>query len=175
MFIVRIAESEEWKKVLALYETMIDAMQDMEYKPGWKKGIYPSEELVRNAIEKRELYIGILDGEFAAAMILNHNCADGYEKADWKIPAQVDEITVVHALGVAPAYQRQGLAKQMIEHAARAASKAGQKAIRLDVLAKNLPAKKFYETIGFRYCGMLELYYADTGLTEFYLYEMVVG
>lgn len=175
MFIVRIAKNEEWEKVLALYESMIDAMQDKKYKPGWKKGIYPSKELVRNAIEKKELYIGVLDGEFAAAMILNHNCTDGYEKAEWKTAAKPEEITVVHALGVSPNYQRQGLAKQMIEDAARSVSKAGQKAIRLDVLAKNLSAKEFYEAIGFQCCGLLELYYVDTGLTEFYLYEMAIG
>lgn len=174
MFTVRIAEVGELRKVMALYESMIDAMEHMEYKPGWKKGIYPDESYVREAIEKGELYVGLLDGEFTAAMILNHSCADGYERADWRIEAEPDEITVVHTLGVALEHQRQGLARKMIEHVLDLASQNGQKAIRLDVLAKNLPAKRFYESLGFWCCGEMKLFYEDTGLTEFYLYERAV-
>ena len=49
-----------------------------------------------------------------------------------------------------------------------------QKAIRLDVLAANVSAQRFYLSRGFEYCGTVKLFYEDTGLTEFLLYEYIL-
>lgn len=48
------------------------------------------------------------------------------------------------------------------------------KAIRLDVLGGNIPASKLYESMGFKYIETLKLFYEDTGLTDFLLYELVL-
>lgn len=50
-----------------------------------------------------------------------------------------------------------------------------QKAIRLDVLGGNVPAEKFYTQIGFQYMDTLQMYYEDTGWTEYRLYEYVLN
>ncbi len=47
----------------------------------------------------------------------------------------------------------------------------GMKAIRLDVLKGNLPAEKLYSGLGFRYLHTLNMFYEDTGWTDYELYE----
>lgn len=49
----------------------------------------------------------------------------------------------------------------------------GQKAVRLDVLVGNIPAKRLYESCGFEYRDKVTLFYEDTGVTDFEIYEFV--
>lgn len=172
--LIRTAKKEELEKVVLLYNSIIDGMQNEKYKPGWKKGIYPDEKFVKEAIEKNELYVGILDGEFVGAMVVNHEVAGAYETVEWKAAAKPGEVTVIHALGISHRHQRQGLAGEMIRDAIARAAESGQKAVRLDVLSGNVSAQKFYLSLGFEYRGTVQLFYEDTGLTEFLLYEYVV-
>ena len=39
------------------------------------------------------------------------------------------------------------------------------------MLNGNLPAVRLYESEGFRFVSRVELFYEDTGLTDFLLYE----
>ena len=48
------------------------------------------------------------------------------------------------------------------------------KVIRLDVLEGNIPAQKVYERLGFNYINTIQMYYEDTGLTGYMLYEYVL-
>lgn len=172
--LIRAAAMEEWEKVVSLYNSMIDGMQNEKYKPGWKKGIYPDEKFVQEAIEKQELYVGISDGAFVGAMVVNHEAAGAYESVEWKAAANPGEVAVIHALGIVPERQRQGLAGEMVRDVIARARENGQKAVRLDVLAGNVSAQKFYLALGFEYRGTVQIYYEDTGLTEFLLYEYVL-
>ena len=40
------------------------------------------------------------------------------------------------------------------------------------MLGGNLPAEKLYTAAGFQYRGTIKLFYEDTGLTDFLLYEL---
>lgn len=171
---IRTAKEEELEKVMSFYDAMIDGMQNAESKPGWKKGVYPEEKFLKGAIERQELLIGILDGVITGAMVVNHESADGYDTIEWKTAAEPQEVTVIHALGVLPEHQGKGLAGEMVNEVIRRAGAACQKALRLDVLAANVSAQKFYLSMGFEYRGTVKLFYEDTGLTEFLLYEYVL-
>lgn len=106
--IFRKAEKEDFDKVRSLYWTLIDREQDDPSFPHWKKGIHPSDKMIRNSIDKEELYV-LADGdEIAACVIANGEKIDGYEDAPWQIDS--DEVIVLHALSVHPDYRGQGLA-----------------------------------------------------------------
>jgi len=62
----------------------------------------------------------------------------------------------------------------MVEYAIENCKNNGIKAIRLDVLASNRPAQKLYTTMGFICMNTIQLFYEDTGLTDFLLYELVL-
>ena len=171
---VRPAAPEEFEKVMEFYDRLTDEMENAEFHPGWEKGVYPDPEFIRESIDRGELYVLETGGVLAGAMVMNHQGADGYDRAGWKVEAADGETAVLHALGVLPAFQGHGLEKNLVAAALKEAQKMGQKAVRLDVLEGNLPAKRLYESMGFQYIERMELFYEDTGLTGFWLYEKAV-
>ena len=169
--LIKKAEPDQYPSVKAFYHSVIDGMKHAPYGAGWKKDIYPAPEYLMHAIRSSELYIAIENDAIIAAMVLNHECNEGYQNYQWQTPAAPDEITVIHALGVNPLHAGKGCAKKMVTFAIETARNARQKAIRLDVLKGNLPAEKLYEGLGFVYLHTLPMFYADTGWTEYELYE----
>lgn len=171
---LRAAAPADFPAVWEFYNRLIDGMADAEFHPGWEKGVYPAEDFVRASLEKGELYTAWRDGALAGVMVVNHACAPGYETIAWDVEAVPEEVSVIHALGVSPAFQGKGVAGEMVQGAIRLAKEAGQKAVRLDVLGGNLPAQKLYAAAGFQYRGTVQLFYEDTGLTDFLLYERLL-
>lgn len=171
---IRKAEKTEYEAVKEFYNTLIDDMQGMEYHPKWQKGIYPAYDELEKALEDSELYIGLEDGKIISAMRVNHAATEGYEKISWGTDAAEDEVTLIHMLGVAVSVQGKGIAKEMVQYVLDTAKEAGQKAVRLDVLFGNLPAYRLYDSMGFKRMGDITLFYEDTGITDFTLYEYIL-
>lgn len=169
------ANENQYDSVRCFYHSLIEGMQKSPYDIGWKKDIYPSPEFLQESIAKEELYIGMENGKIIAAMVLNHQCNDGYQKFQWQTEAEENEITVIHALGIHPAYSGKGYAKSMVKKVFEIAADRHQKAIRLDVLRGNVPAEKLYTQMGFQYMDTLQMYYEDTGWTDYELYEYVLN
>ena len=148
MFTIRVGSAEELEKVKAFYDSLIEEVQNAEYKPGWKKDIYPTEEMLREALEKKELYTSVV---FSSAR------------------------PIIHTFGVHPGFSGRGLGTRMMEEAVKIAEGMGLKALRLDVLDGNLPAERLYEKVGFQYAGSLNIFYEDTGWADFNLYEYEIS
>ena len=171
---IRAAAEEEFESVRAFYHMMTDAMANALHSPGWKKGIYPSDEDLQDALREQTLFVGTIDGEIVATVVRNHACAEGYEKANGQVQASPEEITILHLLGIHPAHRGKGLAKELIAWAIQDAKNRLQKVIRLDVLEGNLPAERLYPCIGFQRIGTFLMYYPDTGWTNYVLFEYVL-
>lgn len=171
---IRPAQPEEFEEVRAFYHRVTDELQNAPYSPGWKKDIYPSPEELRQALQRRQLYVGEGEGRIAAAMTVNHDCNDGYAAVRWPAEAGPEEVTVIHALGVDRALSGRGCGRELVRFVMELARKQGQKVLRLDVLAGNLPAEKLYTGLGFRYVDSQCMYYEDTGWTTYDLYEYVL-
>lgn len=172
--VIRVAKKSEFLGIRSFYHNVIDRMQDAQYKPAWEKGVYPSDSYLKESIENGELWVCAYENEYIAAMIVNHQSNAGYQKIQWATQAQDDEVTVVHALCVLPDFQGKGLAGAMVKKVIALAEDAKQKAIRLDVLGGNLPAERLYTKYGFQYIDTVEMFYEDTGWTDFKLYEYKV-
>lgn len=174
MMIMVTAIPDQYETVRAFYHSMIDAMAGSTVYVGWKKDIYPAPEFLRESILKEELYLVLEDEQIVAAMVFNHDCNESYRKFEWQTAADDSEIMVIHALGVHPHFSGKGYAKALVQKAIDLATESGMKAIRLDVLEGNLPAESLYLGFGFQYMATLEMYYEDTGWTNFNLYEYVI-
>ena len=168
---IKQAGPDKYEEIRAFYHALIDAIEDLPYGAGWKKDIYPSREMLRDAAEAGELFAATEEGSVIGAMVVNHQCNEGYKEFDWPTKAEDAEVTVIHALGVDPAYSGKGVAKAMVRFVIDTARENGQKVIRLDVLKGNLPAEKLYEGLGFVHQHTLKMFYADTGWTDYELYE----
>lgn len=174
MLNIKVAKEEDFIRVRDFYYSLIDAMKDAEYKPGWKKDIYPTREFLIKSIESNELYIAQIDNDTVACMVVNHEYNDGYKNVKWTVNVDTSELFVIHALGVHPKYSGEGIAKQMVQKVIEEAEKNNIKTIRLDVLGGNLPAEKLYTKMGFAYCDTVKMFYEDTGWTDYELYEYIV-
>ena len=174
MLKIRLANNDDYSNVRDFYYSLIDAMKDAEYKPGWERDIYPTQDFLIKSIENNELYIGKIDGCIVACMVLNHEYNDGYNDIQWSIQAKDLEIFVIHALGVDPTFSGNGIAKQMVQRVIEMAQKNNIKTIRLDVLGGNIPAEKAYTKMGFTYLDTIQMFYEDTGWTDYKLFEYIV-
>lgn len=170
--IIEKAHIKQFEDVRFFYHSLIDGMQDSKYDIGWKKDIYPEPEFLMNSISKGELFVGLMNNQIIAAMIINHESNEGYNNFNWPTNANKDEVMGIHALGVHPEHAGYGYAKELVRYAIAYAKQNHQKAIRLDVLKGNVPAERLYSSMGFKYLHTLPMYYEDTGLTDYELYEL---
>ncbi len=172
---IRKANPGEFEAVRSFYHSHIDQSQGSPFDIGWKKGIYPSDSYLLDALAAGALFVGIAEEEIVAGMILDHHCNEDYRKVTWLTEAAAEEIMVIHALGVLPSWGGKGIGAAMVDKAMEIAGKAGCKVMRLDVLEGNLPAVRLYTRAGFRLVDALPMFYEDTGWTKFELYEKVLS
>ena len=169
--IIKRADPEQYQDVRSFYFKVIDGIAELPYGAGWKKDIYPAPDFLQESLRDGNLYIAVEDGEIISAMVMNHQCNDGYKQIAWPTQADDSEVSVIHALGVYAPHAGKGVGKEMVRFAIETARETGQKVIRLDVLKGNLPAEKLYTVMGFQYLETVSMFYADTGWTDYELYE----
>lgn len=168
------ATCSQFDEVRTFYHHLIDMMENEPYGPEWKKEIYPTNEQLFEAIQKKQLFYVKLDNEIVASMVINHDYGEEYDLVQWQCNASREEIMIIHLLGVLPTFQRKGIARFLIDEAIHLAKQSNQKTIRLDVLGTNLPAHEVYLKLGFKCCDTIQMYYEDTGTCEYMLYEYVL-
>lgn len=174
MLEIRLARENEYSAVRGFYHSLIDAMEHAEFRPGWEKDVYPAPEFLAESIRDDELYIGAIEESIVSCMVLNHKCNDGYSKIKWSVDVENKDVFVIHALGVAPEFGRRGIAKDMVRKAFDEARRQHIKVLRLDVLQGNTPAEKAYTNMGFQHMGTVQMFYEDTGWTNFEMFECVI-
>lgn len=170
----RLASENEFESVKAFYYKLIDDMEGSPYHPMWAKEVYPSDPMLKDALKNQELYLLEDEDAIIGAMIMNNECIDSYGSVPWQIDAPPEKVSIIHAFGVTPAMHGKGAATVMIENAFKLAQAKNQAAIRLDALAHNIPAQKFYSKSGFTHVQTLKMFYEDTGWKDFLAYEYLL-
>ena len=174
MLRMRQAVPGDMEAVLQLYDGVINRFQAQTGTTAWRKGVYPAEADFQKAIGAGTLYVGELEGTLAAGMIITQGTDKTYGNPPWRVDAADGETAVIHTLGVSPDFSGRGLAWEMLLGGVELAREKGWKALRLDVLECNTPARRLYERAGFVYIETKEIWYESTGLANFLLYEYAV-
>ena len=117
-------------------------------------------------------FTGISEGIYQGRNFV-YGLPGGYDRFRHGIKSQGQQ--VIHALGVHPDFTGKGVGRSMVEEAVRIAAGSGARAVRLDVLDTNEPAKKLYCRCGFEYRGTAKLYYENTGWRNFDMYELCMN
>ncbi len=128
---------------------------------------YPNREVLREDIEKGQLYIGSVNEKTAVIYVLNHVFDEIYKNGQWRLPSK--PFCIIHRLCVAPAFQNQGIAKSAIKHIEEYAVSHGIEAIRLDCFTENPYALKLYISNGYNIVG-----YADWRMGKLCLMEKYI-
>ena len=139
---------------------------------GWENGVYPSDDYIRGSLAAGELYTLTDSGSLCACVILNSAQNDGYEGCPWSIDCAPGEVMTPHALAVDPKLQGKGIGWIVVENIVKLAKAEHKRAIRLDVLGACKAAEKLYTRCGFRFVEAKNMFYEDTGWTEFKLFEL---
>lgn len=168
---LEIVRPDGFEMVRDFYWDLIDRTLDRHDSVGWIKGVYPSDAMLRSALERGELYASFEGGELAACVILNSSCNEDYNGVPWRLPYGMEDTLVPHAFAVRPDLQGRGIGRQLLEKMAAIGRSRGKKAMRLDVLGRNMAAAGLYASSGFTMVEKKELYYDDTGWTEFLIFE----
>lgn len=154
-----------------LYDRVTEFLENHVNYPKWTKGVYPGRNSIEKAISQGVQY-GCFDGEkVIGAFILNEDPQGAYEAGEWTTDAKAGEFLVIHTLASDPDMYRTGIAKQMVLFAIEQAKMSGKKAVRLDVVPDNVPARKIYEKMGFQYAGEKDLKRDIEEIPVFALYE----
>jgi ribosomal-protein-alanine N-acetyltransferase len=96
--------------------------------------------------------------ESVACLVRHRGMVAGYLLA-WRLESEVH----LGNLAVAPAYQRRGVGRFLVEWLLDRAREGGQSHITLEVRSSNFAAQELYRNAGFRAVALRRGYYQDTG------------
>jgi ribosomal protein S18 acetylase RimI-like enzyme len=130
--------------------------------------IYPNEEIITKDVNSRSLYVLEQDDLCLAAMSLNQEQDEAYQKVPW---FGGEPVLVVHRLCVDPAYQGHGMGNRLMDFAEEHAKQHAYVSIRLDAYTGNSRAVRLYERRGYRKAGQV---YFPRRTLPFFCFEKVL-
>jgi ribosomal protein S18 acetylase RimI-like enzyme len=72
-------------------------------------------------------------------------------------------------LAVEPVYRRRGIATALLRHGRQWARQEGLKLLQAEATTKNYPALRFYQKLGFQFCGFNDHYYPNQDIAVFFV------
>ena len=156
---IRLAVPADLSQAAEIYREILDQEERGPVYTNWQRGKYPTIDTARQAQEAGTLYVGEEDGVLWGIVNLNTIQLPEYDAIPWSIPADGEEVGVIHTLCIRPAYAGRGLARQMVAFCEAETRRQGRKVIRLDTWEGNLPANRMYPSLGYRYAGQAEFFF----------------
>lgn len=172
---LRRADQRDTAAAQAVYREIIDHLAETVDFPHWHTENHPTPEEVAAWIAAEDLYLAVAaDGSIAGVVVLNHDAVEAYADAGWALAAPLEDVLIVHALGVAPEHLGQGVAKYLVDATIELARTSGCRTVRLDTYVENVPARMLYTRCGFTDLGCHTVRYDGTDLSQFHLFEYVL-
>ncbi len=149
----RKAEDKDIPAVAAIYEEVHSADERGEITACWQRGVYPTEETARNAMNAGELFVEEDNGEIVAAAIINRKQLESYKEGRWS--TETDDVMVLHTLVVSPSRSHSGYGRAFVKFYEDFARKSGCCTLRMDTNERNAVARALYKTLGYREAGTI--------------------
>lgn len=169
---IKKCENKDIALTAGFYDNIVKFLDENTNYPRWIYKVYPSIDSVKSMTEERSQYVCISDERIVGAFVLSDKPQGSFFKANWSQELEDGEYMVLQTLAIDHSIQRQGLASEVIKFCIEKAKSEGFKAIRIDVIPDNYPAKRLFEKNGFEYVGDVDLE-LDIGNNPFFsLYEL---
>lgn len=169
---IKKCTTENLDSIALFYDKVTKYLEEHINYPKWTNGEYPAMESVRQAITDGAQYACLDGGKVAGAFVLNDDPQGDYSAGDWSCELKKGEFMVIHALAADPEIYHRGLGRKMVEYCIKTARDGGYKALRLDVVPTNMPARRLYEKMGFCFAGEKNLVRGIDEIPLFALYEL---
>lgn len=172
---MELIRAEQLEPVKKQYIDVIENTPGIHRHARWEYGKHPSDELLKEYIGKGEMYLLMDEGNIAGMTVISMCQGEDYEAVKWQEDLRNDEVAALHLLTVCPAYRGRSLGLKLLEEAMKITVQNGKKALRLDTLKSNLPARKMYKRAGFSCRGEQKLYVECLGTEDFVYFEKIPG
>ncbi|MDD7732996.1 MAG: GNAT family N-acetyltransferase [Firmicutes bacterium] len=166
--IFRKATSRDLRVIGDIYSRIHDHEEAGLLSTGWIRGVYPTPDTARAALDRGDLYVLVEAGPagagaaganpaetIVAAGVINQVQLPEYEEADWQEAADEDEVLVLHTLTVDPRASGHGYGRSFVASYEDLARDQGIKALRMDTNALNQRARALYHSLGYREVGQV--------------------
>lgn len=150
MELIRATENE-MEELLSFYRHVADNMEESGLQQ-WHWGRYPSEEILREDLEKGYLYYLREEDGISAAVACMVGQEPEYDRLSWTCGLHPG---IFHRLAVHPSMQGAGLGGIVLDDVLQLLRRAGCDCVRCDTSVKNTRARRLYEKLGFRRCGTM--------------------
>lgn len=156
---IRKATAADLPQIGEIYEAIFDKEDQGPVYTNWLRGTYPTVDSARQVLEAGTLYVGEENGVLWGVVNLNGVQLPEYDQIPWTIPAEREEVGVIHTLCIHPAQSGKGLAKRMVAFCEETARAQGKTVIRLDTWEGNAPTNHLYPSIGYGFAGSTEFFF----------------
>jgi ribosomal protein S18 acetylase RimI-like enzyme len=135
-----------------VYQVIQNAIIEMKRDniPQWDDQ-YPNRDILKEDIEKEQLYIVTLNSSIITVYVLNEEYDEQYRNGNWS--SDKLSFRIIHRLCVNPNYQNMGLGGKVLNHIEQELKDNGIQSVRLDVFSKNPFALRLYEKLGYQKVG----------------------
>lgn len=153
---VRKAVLEDIPRVAAIYDRILTEEESGRAVIGWIRGVYPTRQTARDALEAGTLFVLEREGAIAAAAKIDQNQVPEYADAPWRYPdVPPEQVMVLHTLVVDPAFAGRGCGTQFVAFYEEYARTHGCPYLRMDTNARNAAARRLYAGLGYREAGIV--------------------
>jgi ribosomal protein S18 acetylase RimI-like enzyme len=131
---------------------------------------YPNITAFENDFNRGELYVLYVSEILVGCITISTFKDTEYDAISWL--TEDAKQYYIHRLAVAPAFQKQGYAKQLMDFAEAFATSNAARSLRLDTFSQNKRNQRFYENRGYQRLG--SIYFPNQSEHPFYCYEFIL-
>jgi ribosomal protein S18 acetylase RimI-like enzyme len=131
---------------------------------------YPNITAFENDFNRGELYVLYVSEILVGCITISTFKDTEYDAISWL--TEDAKQYYIHRLAVAPAFQKQGYAKQLMDFAEAFAASNAALSLRLDTFSQNKRNQRFYENRGYQRLG--SIYFPNQSEHPFYCYEFIL-
>ena len=152
---IRKALEADIPAVAAIYDKLHTEEENGRATIGWIRGVYPTEDTARTALDRDDLFVQEDGGKIVGAAIINQTQVDAYDGGQWTLAAEVNEVMVLHTLVIDPEAAGRGYGKRFVAFYEDYAREKGCKVLRMDTNSRNTRARAMYHALGYREAGIV--------------------
>ena len=153
---IRKGTEADIARIAEIYTHILDEEESGRAAIGWIRGVYPTEQTAREALQAGELFVMEENGAVVAAARINQTQMPSYRDAPWRYrDAGDDQIMVLHTLVVEPSCAGRGYGRAFVRFYEQYAREHHCPYLRMDTNAKNTVARELYARLGYWEAGIV--------------------
>lgn len=168
-FIIEKATQKDLNSILKITKDALASMKMMNFNQ-WNED-YPNEEVFKEDIKARELYLYKEENEILGFICINQKFEPEFLK-QISFNKNYDKKTFyLHRLAVKESAKGKGVAQKLLYFCEDFAKKQGFASLRADTHSKNIPMNSLFKKLNFKFCGAFNIPNYEN---EFLAYEKIL-